>query len=56
MSLKFARIRGKDGPKVEAEMQAWLTETPVAELEDITVHRDTSNYTVYSVFYWEAES
>lgn len=52
MELEFERIRGKDGPKVEEAMQAFLDRGDIREIEEFGVHRDASGATVYSVFYW----
>lgn len=55
MSLAFERLRGKTGPKVEAELREWLAATSVESIEDVTVHVDATGWTVYSVFYWTEE-
>lgn len=55
MNLEFERIRGKDGPTVEQEMQEWVDEASIGQIEDVTVHKDAQGHTVYSVFYWESD-
>lgn len=52
MSIQFETVRAKNHPQLTEKMQQWVEDTQVAAIEDVTVHRDETGQTVYSIFYW----
>jgi len=53
MTLAFEQIRCRNNPEVTEKVEAWLEETAVAEIEEVTVHVGAKRWTTYSIFYWE---